>query len=253
MPGPVLSQSSTLDSRGKWRTNLHYSRHSLGVVYLPTVGLSALSIPCLDPIVTERAFLRSYQHVLRLKKREKGQIAPDPCLPRPVVSPQQRFSERLLDHMECVTHLINEAKLLANQQLGGDSLVGVLVEALQERSSTEELRRFIMVDNHEAVKIGDLKKTPESLSVVQPNFSADVPEAEVREDRAAKRRRRYTANFHQYHQCWETIDGDRRWWTRIGTSLPSQQQGRQGSGMGELVLQVRGDEQGCQGSPIKWK
>ena len=117
-----------------------------------------------------------------------------------------------------MTHLINAPKLLANQQLGGDSLVGVLVEGLQERSSTEELRRFIMVDNHEAVMIGDLKKTPESLSVVEPNFSADVPEAEVREDRAAKRRRRYTANFHQYHQCWETIDGDRRWWTRIGTS-----------------------------------
>ena len=61
-----------------------------------------------------------------------------------------------------MTHLINAPKLPANQQLGGDSPVGVLVEGGQARSrlkSTEELRRFIMLDNHEAVKIGVLKKT----------------------------------------------------------------------------------------------
>ena len=31
----------------------------------------------------------------------------------------------------------------------------------------EELRRFITVDNHEAVKMGDLKKNMESLSVMK--------------------------------------------------------------------------------------
>ena len=43
------------------------------------------------------------------------------------------------------------------------------------------LRRFIMVDNHEVVKIGDLKKTLESLSVVEPLSSADA--ADVRGNR----------------------------------------------------------------------
>ena len=51
-------------------------------------------------------------------------------------------------------------KLLTNQQMGGDSPLEVMVEGLQERSRlkmTEELSRIIMVDNHEAVKIGDLE------------------------------------------------------------------------------------------------
>ena len=37
---------------------------------------------------------------------------------------------------------------------------------------TEELRRFIMVDDHEAGNIGDLERTLVSLSVVEPKFSA---------------------------------------------------------------------------------
>ena len=121
----------------------------------------------------------------------------------------------------CVTHLIIASKLSANQQLGGDSPVGVLVDGGQERTQIEEYGRAENV-HHAGQSRGSedwrLEEDPESLAVVEPNFSADVPEAEVREDRTAKRRRRYTANFHQYHQCWETIDGDRRWWTRIGTS-----------------------------------
>ena len=43
-------------------------------------------------------------------------------------------------------------KLWAHQQSGGDSLVHVLVEGLQEQSKlkmTDELRRFMEVDNHE--------------------------------------------------------------------------------------------------------
>ena len=54
----------------------------------------------------------------------------------------------------------------------------VLVESLQEQSTLkmmEGLRRFIMVDNHEAAKIGDLEETMESLSVVKPKFTADLP------------------------------------------------------------------------------
>ena len=42
----------------------------------------------------------------------------------------------------------------------------------------DELRRFILVDNHEAVKTGDTEKSPESLSVV-PQISTDFPEANV--------------------------------------------------------------------------
>ena len=72
------------------------------------------------------------------------------------------------------------AEALGEPQTAGDSPVEVLVESLQERSRSkmmEKLRRFITVDNHEAVAIGDLEKTP------------------------AKRRRRYVALIHRYHEC----------------------------------------------------
>ena len=39
---------------------------------------------------------------------------------------------------------------------------------------TEELGRFLMVDNHKAVQVGDLEKTLESLSVVEPTFHRGV-------------------------------------------------------------------------------
>ena len=63
-----------------------------------------------------------------------------------------------------------------------DSLVQVFVEGLPERSRLkmmEDLRRFIMVDSHEAVNIGDLERTSESLSVVEPKRSEDFPAADA--------------------------------------------------------------------------
>ena len=57
------------------------------------------------------------------------------------------------------------------------------------------------VDNHEAVKIGDLEKNSEG-----PNFHRGMfPDAAVREgDRridTSKKRGRCAAQFHRYHQC----------------------------------------------------
>ena len=102
----------------------------------------------------------------------------------------------------------------------------VFLESLQERSSlkmTEERRRFIMVDDHEAVKIGELEKTLEPLSVVKPEVTADVPEAAVREgaDELTLRRgegtQRTFINFTS--GGGGTVDGDLRLWTRIDTSF----------------------------------
>ena len=45
----------------------------------------------------------------------------------------------------------------------------------------DELRRLVVVDNHDAVQVGDLERTLESLSVVEPKFTADILEAVVRE------------------------------------------------------------------------
>ena len=44
----------------------------------------------------------------------------------------------------------------------------------------EELRRFITMDNHEAVKNGNLEKTQDLLPVVKPKFTTDFPEVVVR-------------------------------------------------------------------------
>ena len=75
-------------------------------------------------------------------------------------------------------------KLLANHQLGGDSLVEVLVEGLQERSRLKmmgDLRKSSRLDNHEAETSGDLERTMVSLPAVEPKFSKDCPDAAVRE------------------------------------------------------------------------
>ena len=70
----------------------------------------------------------------------------------------QKFSERTLRMCD---NLVNTLKLWANQQMGGDSPAEVLVEGFQERSRftlMEELRMCITIDDHEAVKSGDLGK-----------------------------------------------------------------------------------------------
>ena len=76
-------------------------------------------------------------------------------------------------------NLVNTLKLLANQQTGGYSPAEVLIEGFQERSRftlMEELRMCITIDNHEAVKSGDLDKAQASLLVAKHKFTADFPE-----------------------------------------------------------------------------
>ena len=45
----------------------------------------------------------------------------------------------------------------------------------------DKLRKFIEVDNHEAVKVGGLQEGTQSLKVVKPKFAADSPGAVIRE------------------------------------------------------------------------
>ena len=56
--------------------------------------------------------------------------------------------------------LINALKLLANQQEDGDGLIQNIVTNLCEGSRqglTEELRKFMQVDNHRALEVGHLR------------------------------------------------------------------------------------------------
>ena len=39
---------------------------------------------------------------------------------------------------------------------------------------TNDLRRFIEVDNHESVAIGDLEMNREAIKVVRPKFNKDI-------------------------------------------------------------------------------
>ena len=58
-------------------------------------------------------------------------------------------------------NLVNALKLLANHQQNGDSPVNMMVQGFSEKcrlSTMDELRRFITVENNEAVKVGDLEK-----------------------------------------------------------------------------------------------
>ena len=136
---------------------------------------------------------------------------------------------------------------LANQQTVGGSLVDTIVESLQEQSRmkiTNELRRFIEVDNREAVKIGDLEKDSEAIKVDKPKFNKEIHQNAAIWDAAL---------LHQHHQCEgqqmgpPLVDED---WHAVLSSHPH---GPRRSGMGELVQQARGDEQRSQRPPSKWK
>ena len=81
-------------------------------------------------------------------------------------------------------NLVCALKLLADVQIGV-GLVDSIFEGLQERSRykvTDELRRFILVDNHEVVRIGELEQGSEAMRVVRPNSEKETfPNAAIRE------------------------------------------------------------------------
>ena len=57
-------------------------------------------------------------------------------------------------------------------------MVTILVVGLQERCRLkvmEELRKFIKMDNHEAIRVGDLDKAQESRQAVKPQVHRGLP------------------------------------------------------------------------------
>ena len=148
--------------------------------------------------------------------------------------------------------LVVALKLPASLQKGADNLMDTILEALQEHSRsriTNELRRFIEVNNHEAVKIGDSAWNAEAIKVspTSRRRSSRTRPSGKRWTTRHVRNSRYAALLHR-----NRAQGRHRSWTRIGTQF-FKPRGRRGSGMGELVLQVCGDNKGGQCSNSKWK
>ena len=80
-------------------------------------------------------------------------------------------------------NLVCALKFLAIPQTGGNTLVDTIFECLQEQSRmniTSELR-FIEVDNHEAVEIGDLEKNSEARWPGPSSTKSLPPNAVIRE------------------------------------------------------------------------
>ena len=72
-------------------------------------------------------------------------------------------------------NLINALKLLTNRRKMATVQLGKLLQIL------DGLRKFIAVDNHEAVTVGDLHLETGSKNVVKPKFTADFPGAVIHE------------------------------------------------------------------------
>ena len=75
--------------------------------------------------------------------------------------------------------MISALNFLAKQQKDGNIPVKMVVQGLQGKFGSEKmdgLRKCIAVDNHEAVKVGDVEKNMESKEVVKPKFTTDFPE-----------------------------------------------------------------------------
>ena len=114
-------------------------------------------------------------------------------------------------------HLMYAFKLLANLPTGGDNLMDTIFEGLQEQGRfkiTSERRRLKEVDNHEAVKIGDLRNS-EAIEVVKSKFNKKIYQsAAVREGADELTLREGDALLHQHRQCgsqqMEATAGGRR-------------------------------------------
>ena len=67
------------------------------------------------------------------------------------------------------------------------------------------LRKFSEVDNHEAVNVGGLRQGTKSVQVVKKGFTADFPEAVIREGAEELtfkgRRSGLTTHLHRHDPC----------------------------------------------------
>ena len=106
-----------------------------------------------------------------------------------------------------------------------DSPVRMIVPGLlkqRRRNMMDGLRRFIMVDNHEAVEVGEFDMNMESKKVVEPKFTIDIPEV-IREGADALTLRAEEEGmlriFIDATDARETADGGLRSWMRTGVPL----------------------------------
>ena len=104
--------------------------------------------------------------------------------------------------------------------------MGTNFEGLQELSrlkSTRELGRFIEVDNHEAVRTGDLEKNLEAIKKVGSNFDRELPPgAAVREgvdELTLRRGEEGMLRFFVNTGAVETVGGGHWLWTKTGTQF----------------------------------
>ena len=88
------------------------------------------------------------------------------------------------------------------------------------------LRKCIAVDNHEAVKVGDVEKNMESKEVVKPKFTTDFPEVREGADVLTLRPDEEGSTAHVGDKRWDPPLVDEDWLAR---HLPGHQQGRRGA------------------------
>ena len=103
-------------------------------------------------------------------------------------------------------NLVNALKLLANQQIDGNSPIKRVVTGLHERSRTgimDGLRNFIEVDNHSAVDVGGLRRGTKSIEVRKPQFTdrGGHQRRRRRIDFESGKRSGFAANPHRYETC----------------------------------------------------
>ena len=130
-------------------------------------------------------------------------------------------------------------KLLAKLQADGDNLVVTIFEGSQEHRRlkiTNELRKLTEVDNHEAVKIGDLQKHSEAIKVIKHKFNKEIYQnAAVREgvgELTLREGEEATLRSIITPLMWGPADGDHRLWKKIGVSFaePSTRVSRERNG-----------------------
>ena len=102
-------------------------------------------------------------------------------------------------------------------------MVDTIFEGFQEQSThkiSEEPRRFIEVDNRDAVMVGDLETDSEAIKVGQAQSQQSDLDATIREVVDELTLRTVEVDTSIDTPRWDTADGSHRLWTRIGMQSP---------------------------------
>ena len=182
-------------------------------VIVPVLGQGGVALSCVCP------HCHRYPHEEHIKWVSSGHRKKQCnwwCAAR--TAEKQKCYEHTWSQTESVTTCSTRSNSWRTSRKMVTALSKLVVQDRLEKSwlkIMDGLRRFIMADDHVAVKVGDLDKNMESKPVLKPKFTTDVREAVIREGADELTLRRQEEGMLRTFSD-STDVGDNRWRPPLG-------------------------------------